>query len=65
MDEPIIRLSPHNAPATVWKWEILLNGKQISSGLSSGSSEYAYTAAHEALLKFQRDVTDKFPKRRR
>jgi hypothetical protein len=43
----------------------LLNGKQVSSGVSQGSQENAYTAAHEALLKFQRHVTDKLPKRPR
>jgi hypothetical protein len=31
MDEPKIRLSPQNTQATAWKWEILLNGKQVSS----------------------------------
>lgn len=65
MDEPKIRLSPQNTQATAWKWEILLNGKQVSSGVSLGSQENAYTAAHEALLKFQRHATDKLPKRPR
>lgn len=65
MDDLKIRLSPHNTPATVWKWELLLKGKIVSSGLSSGSSEHAYTEAHEALLEFQRDMTAKLPKRRR
>ncbi len=31
--------------AAVWKWEILLRGKQVASGMSPGSQESAYTVA--------------------
>jgi dsRNA-specific ribonuclease len=56
MDDPTIRLSPaadNKSGATVWKWEILLRGKPVASGTSSGSQESAYTAAREALLKYR------------
>jgi hypothetical protein len=55
MDTPKIQLFPEHGKTGVWKWEILLEDKMVSNGLYSGSSEYAYTAAHEALLKYQRN----------
>jgi len=55
MDTPKIQLFPERGKTGVWKWEILLEDKMVSNGLYSGSSEHAYTAAHEALLKYQRN----------
>ncbi len=57
MDDPTIRLYPaenRSGETAVWKWEILLKGKQVASGTSSGSQESAYTDAREALLKYRK-----------
>jgi hypothetical protein len=53
MDEPKIRLFPDGKPGSVaaWNWELLLNGKKIAGGKSSGTQEMAFTAARAALVK--------------
>jgi hypothetical protein len=56
MDDVKIRLNPERGKVGVWRWEILLKDKIVASGQCSGSSEYAYTVAHEALLKYQRET---------
>jgi hypothetical protein len=53
MDTSKIRLFPEHGKTGVWKWEIWQEDKIVSNGMFSGSSEHAYTAAHEALLRYQ------------
>jgi hypothetical protein len=52
MSELKIRLSPEGGMTAAWNWEITLRGKKVAGGTSSGSQEFAYATAHEALLKF-------------
>jgi hypothetical protein len=52
MNELKIRLSPESGMTAVWRWEITLKGKKVAGGTSSGSQEFAYTTAHEALLNY-------------
>jgi hypothetical protein len=55
MNELKIRLSPEGGMTAAWNWEITLRGKKVAGGTSSGSQEFAYATAHEALLKFHRE----------
>ena len=63
MNELKIRLSPESGMTAAWRWEITLKGKKVAGGMSSGSQEFAYATAHEALLKFHREsgLIDKPP----
>jgi len=59
MDEPKIRLYPDGRPgSTKWHWELLLNGKKIAGGKSTGTQEMAFTAARAALVRERRDKQD-------
>jgi hypothetical protein len=63
MNELKIRLSPESGMTAAWRWEVTLKGKTVAGGMSSGSQEFAYATAHEALLKFHREsgLIDKPP----
>jgi hypothetical protein len=62
MDTAKIRLFPERGKTGVWKWEIWQEDKIVSNGMFSGSSEHAYTAAYEAMLKYERnEITRRSP----
>jgi hypothetical protein len=53
MDTPKILLFPERGKTGAWKWEIWQEDKIVSNGMFSGSAEHAYTAAYEAMLRYE------------